>query len=172
MRGHRTRTVKRMETVDEEFLGASLRLIDRAHKAGKRLRARFNSQRCIIWTHRSRKSGGKTGSAVIRRPMANMGGQWSGQLSCKKLDDLGIRERHGRSLHQPDKRREDRSPGPTRHGRRSEARRKPWGRRLSRRRWSAGRAMVSSREDWRSNEIYSGRGLGAGDHGGGGDSPI
>src|SRR5256885_2567653 len=81
-------TVKRMETVDEEFLGASLDFIDRAHKAGKPFFVWFNPSRMHIWTHLKPESVGKTGLGVYPDGMVEHDGQ-VGQL-LKKLDDLGI----------------------------------------------------------------------------------
>jgi arylsulfatase len=81
-------TVKRMETVDEEFLGASLDFIDRAHKAGKPFFVWFNPTRMHIWTHLKPESEGKTGLGVYPDGMVENDGQ-VGQL-LKKLDDLGI----------------------------------------------------------------------------------
>ncbi len=54
-------TKKRMETVDEEFLAASLDFIDRQHKAGKPFFCWFNSTRMHIYTHLKPESKGKTG---------------------------------------------------------------------------------------------------------------
>ena len=42
-------TMKRMETVDEEFLAASLDFIDRQHRAGKPFFTWFNSTRMRPW---------------------------------------------------------------------------------------------------------------------------
>jgi arylsulfatase A-like enzyme len=81
-------TAKRMETVDEEFLGASLDFIDRAHKAGKPFFVWFNPSRMHIWTHLKPESVGKTGLGVYPDGMVEHDGQ-VGQL-LKKLDDLGI----------------------------------------------------------------------------------
>jgi arylsulfatase A-like enzyme len=52
---------KRQETVDEEFLAASLDFIDRQHKAGKPFFCWFNSTRMHIYTHLKEASKGKTG---------------------------------------------------------------------------------------------------------------
>ncbi len=81
-------TVKRMETVDEEFLGASLDFIDRAHKAGKPFFVWFNPSRMHIWTHLKPESQGKTGLGLYPDGMVEHDGM-VGQL-LKKLDDLGI----------------------------------------------------------------------------------
>ena len=81
-------TKKRMETVDEEFLGAALDFIDRQHKAGKPFFCWFNSTRMHIYTHLKPESKGKTGLGIEADGMAELDGM-VGQL-LKKLDDLGI----------------------------------------------------------------------------------
>jgi len=79
---------KRMETVDEEFLNASLDFIDRQHKAGKPFFVWFNSTRMHIYTHLKPESKGKTGLGIVADGMTELDGM-VGQL-LKKLDDLGI----------------------------------------------------------------------------------
>jgi arylsulfatase A-like enzyme len=81
-------TIKRMETVDEEFLAAALDFIDREHKAGKPFFCWFNSTRMHIWTHLKKESQGKTGLGLEADGMVEHDGM-VGQL-LKKLDDLGI----------------------------------------------------------------------------------
>jgi arylsulfatase A-like enzyme len=81
-------TKKRMETVDEEFLNASLDFIDRARRDNKPFFAWVNSTRMHIWTHLKPASGGKTGLGLVADGMTEHDGQ-VGQL-LKKLDDLGI----------------------------------------------------------------------------------
>src|ERR1700678_3127769 len=54
-------TIKRMETVDEEFTAAALDFIDRQHKAGRPFFCYFNSTRMHIFTHLKPESDGKTG---------------------------------------------------------------------------------------------------------------
>ena len=81
-------TAKRMETVDEEFLGASLDFIDRAHKASKPFFVWFNPSRMHIWTHLKPEAENKTGLGIYPDGMVENDGQ-VGQL-LKKLDDLGI----------------------------------------------------------------------------------
>jgi arylsulfatase len=44
-------TIKRMETVDEEFLAAAIDFIDRQHRANKPWFCYFNSTRTHVWTH-------------------------------------------------------------------------------------------------------------------------
>jgi arylsulfatase A-like enzyme len=81
---------KRMETVDEEFLSASLDFIERQHKAGKPFFCWFNSTRMHIYTHLKPASQGKTGLGLVADGMTEFDGM-VGQL-LKKLDDLGIAE--------------------------------------------------------------------------------
>jgi arylsulfatase len=77
-----------METVDDEFLKASLDFIDRAHAAGKPFFVWFNPTRMHIWTHLKPESVGKTGVGLYADGMVEHDGD-VGQL-LKKLDDLGI----------------------------------------------------------------------------------
>jgi len=81
-------TKKRMETVDEEFLKATMDFIDRAHRDKKPFLAWFNSTRMHIWTRLKPESEGKTGLGIYPDGMVEHDGQ-VGQL-LKKLDDLGI----------------------------------------------------------------------------------
>jgi arylsulfatase len=81
---------KRMETVDEEFLAATLDFIDRAHTAGKPFFAWFNPSRMHIWTRLKPESQGVTGLGVYPDGMVEHDGQ-VGQLLAK-LDELGIAE--------------------------------------------------------------------------------
>jgi len=81
-------TKKRMETVDEEFLGGALDFIDRQHKEGKPFFCWFNSTRIHIYTFLKPASKGKTGLGLNADAMTEMDGM-VGQL-LKKLDDLGI----------------------------------------------------------------------------------
>ncbi len=81
-------TKKRMETVDEEFLNASLDFMDRANRDRKPFFVWFNSTRMHIWTHLKKESEGKTGLGIYPDGMVEHDGQ-VGQL-LKKLDDLGI----------------------------------------------------------------------------------
>ena len=81
-------TMKRMETVDDEFLNASMDFIDRAHRDQKPFFVWFNPSRMHIWTRLKPESQGKTGLGVYPDGMIEHDGQ-VGQL-LKKLDDLGI----------------------------------------------------------------------------------
>jgi arylsulfatase len=81
-------TKKRMETVDGEFLDASLKFIDKAHADGKPFFVWWNSTRMHIWTHLKKESEGKTGLGVYPDGMVEHDGH-VGQL-LDKLDQLGI----------------------------------------------------------------------------------
>ncbi len=83
-------TVKRMETVDGEFLDASLKFMDAAVKNDKPFFCWFNSTRMHIFTHLKKESQGVTGLGVYSDGMVEHDGH-VGQL-LKKLDDLGIAE--------------------------------------------------------------------------------
>jgi arylsulfatase A-like enzyme len=81
-------TRKRMETVDEEFLGAALEFIDRKHKAGTPWFCYFNPTRMHVFTHLKPSSVGKTGLGLYPDGMVELDGL-VGQL-LKKLDDLKV----------------------------------------------------------------------------------
>jgi arylsulfatase A-like enzyme len=81
-------TKKRMETVDEEFLGGAMSFIDKSHKAGKPFFVWFNSTRMHIHTHLKAASDGVTGLGIEADGMVEHDGM-VGQL-LKQLDDLGI----------------------------------------------------------------------------------
>ena len=81
-------TKKRMETIDEEFLNASIDFIDRANRDKKPFFVWFNPSRMHIWTRLKPESKGKTGLGIYPDGMVEHDGQ-VGQL-LKKLDDLGI----------------------------------------------------------------------------------
>jgi arylsulfatase len=81
-------TKKRMETVDEEFLGAAMGFIDKNSKANKPFLCWFNSTRMHIYTHLKPASQGKTGLGLEADGMVEHDGM-VGQL-LKQLDDLGI----------------------------------------------------------------------------------
>jgi arylsulfatase A-like enzyme len=78
----------RMETVDEEFLGAAQDFIARNTKANTPWFCYFNSTRMHVWTHLKPSSQGKTGLGVYPDGMVELDG-YIGQL-LKQLDDLGI----------------------------------------------------------------------------------
>ena len=79
---------KRMQTVDEEFLGAAMDFIDRQHRADTPWFCYFNPTRMHVWTHLKPASQGKTGYGIYPDGMVELDG-YVGQL-LKKLDDLGV----------------------------------------------------------------------------------
>jgi arylsulfatase len=79
---------KRMETVDEEFLGAALDFIERNQKANTPWFCYFNPTRMHVWTHLRPSSQGKTGVGLYPDGMAELDG-YVGQL-LQKFDDLGV----------------------------------------------------------------------------------
>ena len=81
-------TVKRMETVDQEFLDASLTFIDKAVKDDKPFFVWWNSTRMHIFTHLKKESQGVTGLGVYPDGMVEHDGHVGKLLD--KLDDLGI----------------------------------------------------------------------------------
>ncbi len=81
-------TKKRMETVDEEFLGAAMSFIDRNAKADKPFFCWFNSTRMHIYTFLKPESKGKTGLGIQADGMVEHDGS-VGQL-LDQLDSLGI----------------------------------------------------------------------------------
>jgi arylsulfatase A-like enzyme len=81
-------TVKRMETIDEEFLGGAVKFIQKANSDGKPFFCWFNTSRMHIWTHLKKESVGKTGLGVEADGMVEHDGH-VGQL-LKLLDDLGV----------------------------------------------------------------------------------
>ena len=80
--------VKRMETVDEEFLAAAKNFIDRAHQANKPFFTWFNATRMHIFTHLKPASVGRTRTGIQGDGMVEHDGM-VGEL-LKQLDDLGI----------------------------------------------------------------------------------
>ncbi len=81
-------TKKRQETVDEEFLAASLDFMDRQAKADKPFLCWFNSTRMHIYTHLKPESKGKTGLGIEADGMVEFDAMVG--VLLKKLDDLGI----------------------------------------------------------------------------------
>ena len=81
-------TKKRMETIDEEFLGAALKFIDKAHAAKKPFFVWFNSTRMHVWTRLKPASDGVTGQGLYADGMVEHDGH-VGQL-LDKLDQLKI----------------------------------------------------------------------------------
>ncbi|MFT6286740.1 MAG: arylsulfatase A-like enzyme [Halieaceae bacterium] len=82
-------TSKRMETVDEEFLAASLKFIDTAHKNGKPFFVWFNSTRMHYYTHvKPETLGASGGQGFYNDAMVEHDGHVGTLLG--KLDELGI----------------------------------------------------------------------------------
>src|SRR5262249_50736149 len=81
-------TVKRMETVDEEFLAAAKSFIGKAHTQNKPFFVWFNSTRMHIFTHLKPASKGKTGLGTQADGMVEHDAMVGDLL--KQLDDLGI----------------------------------------------------------------------------------
>jgi len=81
-------TTKRMETVDEEFLDASLQFIEKANADGKPFFVWWNSTRMHIFTHLKKESDGKTGLGVYPDGMVEHDGHVGKLLD--KIDQLGI----------------------------------------------------------------------------------
>ncbi len=81
-------TKKRMETVDEETLGAAMDFMDRAVAQEKPFFVWWNGTRMHIFTHLKEESQGKTGLGVFADGMVEHDGH-VGQL-LDKLDELGI----------------------------------------------------------------------------------
>lgn len=81
-------TKKRMETIDEEFLSASMRFIDKAAKADKPFFVWFNSSRMHHYTHIKKESEGLSGQGFYNDGMVEHDGH-VGRL-LKQLDDLRI----------------------------------------------------------------------------------
>jgi arylsulfatase A-like enzyme len=81
-------TTKRMETVDEEFLDASVKFIEKAVKDEKPFFVWWNSTRMHIFTHLKKESEGKTGLGIYPDGMVEHDGHVGKLLD--KLDQLGI----------------------------------------------------------------------------------
>jgi arylsulfatase len=81
---------ERMETVDEEFLGAALDFMDRKSKEDAPWFCYVNTTRMHIFTHLKPESAGKTGLGLYPDGMVELDG-YVGQL-LDKLDDLGVAE--------------------------------------------------------------------------------
>jgi arylsulfatase len=81
-------TRKRMETVDEEFLGAALDFMDRKTAAGEPWFCYMNTTRMHIFTHLKPESDGKTGLGLYPDGMVELDG-YVGRL-LDKLEELGV----------------------------------------------------------------------------------
>jgi len=80
--------IKRMPTVDEEFLGAAKDFIGRQTKANRPFFVWFNTTRMHVFTHLKAASLGKTGKGIHADGMVEHDGM-VGEL-LQQLDDLGI----------------------------------------------------------------------------------
>jgi arylsulfatase len=80
--------IKRMPTIDEEFLGAAQKFIDKSVKEEKPFFVWFNTTRMHVFTHLKPESLGKTGKGMHADGMVEHDGH-VGQL-LKQLDDLKI----------------------------------------------------------------------------------
>ncbi|HEY0460809.1 MAG TPA: arylsulfatase [Pyrinomonadaceae bacterium] len=81
-------TRKRMETVDEEFVGAALDFMERKTKEEAPWFCYVNPTRMHVITHLKPSSAGKTGLGVYPDGMVELDG-YVGEL-LQKLDDLGV----------------------------------------------------------------------------------
>jgi len=81
-------TQKRMETVDEEFLGAALDFIEKAHAEGKPFFVWFSASRMHVWTRLKPESQGVTGIGLYPDGMVEHDGHVG--ILLDKLDELGI----------------------------------------------------------------------------------
>jgi arylsulfatase A-like enzyme len=81
-------TRKRMETVDEEFLAASLDFIERAHREGKPFFVWHNSTRMHVWTRLQEKYAEKSGYGLYADGMMELDDHVG--ILLAKLDELGI----------------------------------------------------------------------------------
>jgi arylsulfatase len=79
---------KRMETVDEEFVGAAPDFMERKTKGGTPWLCYMNTTRMHVWTHLKPSSRGKTGLGTYPDGMVELDG-YVGQL-LDKLDQLGV----------------------------------------------------------------------------------
>ncbi len=81
-------TTKRMETIDEEFLDASVNFMERAVADDKPFFVWFNSTRMHVFTHLKKESQGVTGLGVYPDGMVEHDGHVGRLLD--KLDELGV----------------------------------------------------------------------------------
>ncbi len=81
-------TVKRMETIDEEFSKAALGFMEKNAKAGKPFFVWWNSTRMHVFTHLKKESVGKTGLGITADGMVEHDAS-VGELLAK-LKELGI----------------------------------------------------------------------------------
>ena len=96
-------TKKRMETVDEEFLGGALDFIDRQHQADKPFFCWFNSTRMHIYTLLKPESKGKTGLGIDADGMVEY--RRHGRPAAEEARRPGHRRQHHRRLDDRQRRR-------------------------------------------------------------------
>ena len=94
---------KRMETVDQEFLDATLNFIDRANQQKKLFFAWSNSSRMHIWTRLKPESDGKTGLGLYPDGMWSMTPRWAASEEARRPR---YRRQHHRDLHDGQRRRD------------------------------------------------------------------
>ena len=97
-------TKKRMETIDEEFLSASIDFIDRANRDKKPFFVWLNPSRMHIWTRLKPESQGKTGLGIYPDGMVEHDGQ-VGQ-AAEEARRSRHRQQHDRDLHDRQRRRD------------------------------------------------------------------
>ncbi|MCH5599313.1 sulfatase-like hydrolase/transferase [Niabella ginsengisoli] len=81
---------KRMETIDQEFLDATLAFIEKQHKAGKPFFTWYNTTRMHMFTHLPKEYEGKTGMGIVADGMLQHDTQIG--ILLDKLEELGIAE--------------------------------------------------------------------------------
>ncbi len=81
-------TIKRMETVDDEFTDAAIDFIQRAHDEGKPFFVWLNSTRMHVWTHLKDESNGVTGVGLYADGMVEHD-KCVGRVLAK-LEELGV----------------------------------------------------------------------------------
>jgi arylsulfatase len=82
--------LKRMETIDEEFLDATLKYLEKAAKGDRPFFLWFNSTRMHVFTHLKKASQGVTGLGLYPDGMVEHDGHVGKILD--KLDELGLTE--------------------------------------------------------------------------------
>ena len=97
-------TKKRMETIDEEFLKASIDFIDRANRDKKPFFVWFNPSRMHIWTRLKPESQGKTGLGIYPDGMVEHDGQVG--AAPEEARRSRHRQQHHRDLHHRQRRRD------------------------------------------------------------------
>jgi arylsulfatase len=81
-------TKKRMETVDEEFMGAAVKFMKKSHQAKKPFFVWFNATRMHVWTRLSDKYANSTGYGLYADGMRQMDDIVGEVLAT--LDEMGI----------------------------------------------------------------------------------